>query len=113
MVCSAIDTRYGVPVAIKKLFNPFTHHTIAKRCYREMKILQHLKQDNCLCLLDVFTPSERYESFTCMYLVTPLMTTDLGKVLKGNDIILYCLCCVTVLCMLHNTLSCSYDSYTS
>ncbi len=84
MVCSATDTRFGVQVAIKKLFNTFTHHTFAQRCYRELKILQHLKHDNCLCLLDVFTPAERYESFTCVYLVTPLMTTDLGRVLKGN-----------------------------
>ena len=72
-------------MAIKKLPNPFTYgHLVAKRTYREVKILQHMKHDNCLGLLDVFTPAETIDDFSDVYIVTDLMSTDLDQLLKGK-----------------------------
>ena len=84
LVCSAFDTKYGIKVAIKKIPKPFHHHLLAKRTYRELRILQFLKQDNCIGLLDVFTPANDFEHFSDVYLVSQLMETDLSRLLKGK-----------------------------
>lgn len=47
-VCSAIDTHHGVRVALKKLSNPFSNNVQAKRAYRELRVLKHMKNDNLL-----------------------------------------------------------------
>lgn len=82
-VCSALDTQYNIRVAIKKLHSPFDHHHQAKKSYRELKILEHLKHTNCIGLLDVFTPSETPEEFSDFYMVMHLMSIDLAQLLKG------------------------------
>ncbi|XP_078402750.1 mitogen-activated protein kinase 13-like isoform X4 [Cetorhinus maximus] len=45
-VCSAIDRRTGNKVAIKKLHRPFQSEIYAKRAYRELKLLKHMKHEN-------------------------------------------------------------------
>lgn len=85
LVCSALDTKYGIKVAIKKIPKPFYHHLMAKRTYRELRILQFLKQDNCIGLLDVFTPANDFEHFSDVYLVSQLMETDLSRLLKEQQ----------------------------
>ncbi|XP_041050842.1 mitogen-activated protein kinase 12-like isoform X4 [Carcharodon carcharias] len=45
-VCSAIDRRTGNKVAIKKLHRPFQSEVYAKRAYRELKLLKHMKHEN-------------------------------------------------------------------
>jgi p38 MAP kinase len=84
-VCSALDVEYGIRVAIKKLHAPFDHHHLAKKSYRELKILSHLRHENCIGLLDVFTPAETSEDFSDFYMVTPLMSIDLAQLLKENS----------------------------
>lgn len=49
-----------------------------------MKILTHLKHENCIGLLDVFSPSEEIEEFSDFYMVMHLMSMDLSKLLKGE-----------------------------
>lgn len=82
-MCSALDTHYDIRVAIKKLHAPFDHHHHAKKAYRELKILRHIKHENCIGLLDVFTPAESAKEFHDFYMVMPLMSIDLEKLLKG------------------------------
>lgn len=78
---SAKDTDKERHVAIKKLSDPFQGVIHAKRCYREMKLLTHMKHENVrslslslsilfyfflnkvVSLYDVFTPSEDYSDF--------------------------------------------------
>lgn len=42
----AFDRRMGAKVAIKKLHRPFQSDLFAKRAYRELRLLKHMKHDN-------------------------------------------------------------------
>ncbi|OXB53759.1 hypothetical protein ASZ78_012041 [Callipepla squamata] len=45
-VCSAFDTKTGLRVAVKKLSRPFQSIIHAKRTYRELRLLKHMKHEN-------------------------------------------------------------------
>ncbi|KAJ8257742.1 hypothetical protein GJAV_G00189180 [Gymnothorax javanicus] len=79
-VCSSINDKTKEKVAIKKLHRPFQSEIFAKRAYRELRLLKHMKHENVIGLLDVFTPASDYEDFQDFYLVMPYMYTDLSKV---------------------------------
>ncbi|ROI46612.1 Mitogen-activated protein kinase 13 [Anabarilius grahami] len=81
-VCSSINNKTKEKVAIKKLHRPFQSEIFAKRAYRELRLLKHMKHENVIGLLDVFTPASRLDDFQDFYLVMPYMYTDLSKV-KG------------------------------
>ncbi|XP_063519393.1 mitogen-activated protein kinase 12 isoform X1 [Pongo pygmaeus] len=99
-VCSAVDSRTGAKVAIKKLYRPFQSDLFAKRAYRELRLLKHMRHENVIGLLDVFTPDETLDDFTDLkvpcsgpwhqvcgrYLVMPFMGTDLGKLMKHEKL---------------------------
>lgn len=53
---SALDTMTKKKVAIKKLARPFQTDVHAKRTYRELKLLKHMRHENVIGLLDVFYP---------------------------------------------------------
>lgn len=83
VVCSsASDVSTGARVAIKKLSRPFQGQVHAKRCYRELRLLKHMSHDNVIGLLDVFTPTQDFDSFVDVYLVTELMGSDLHKIIR-------------------------------
>ncbi|TNN28053.1 Mitogen-activated protein kinase 9 [Liparis tanakae] len=46
IVCSALDSVLGVPVAVKKLCRPFQNQTHAKRAYRELVLLKCVNHKN-------------------------------------------------------------------
>ncbi|XP_066559499.1 mitogen-activated protein kinase 13 [Amia ocellicauda] len=79
-VCSAINEKTQEKVAIKKLHRPFQSEIFAKRAYRELRLLKHMKHENVIGLLDVFTPAATLADFQDFYLVMPYMYTDLSKV---------------------------------
>ncbi|KAM9816194.1 mitogen-activated protein kinase 12 [Syngnathus typhle] len=81
-VCSAVDVRTRAKVAIKKLYRPFQSDLFAKRAYRELRLLKHMKHENVIGLLDVFTADLSLDRFNDFYLVMPYMGSDLGKVMK-------------------------------
>uniref|UniRef100_A0AAX7UF85 mitogen-activated protein kinase n=1 Tax=Astatotilapia calliptera TaxID=8154 RepID=A0AAX7UF85_ASTCA len=81
-VCSAIDMETGLKVAVKKLSRPFQSIVHAKRTYRELQLLKHMKHENVIGLLDVFTPATSLKDFTDVYLVTHLMGADLNNIVK-------------------------------
>lgn len=81
-VCSAYDTRSRQKVAIKKLSRPFQSLIHARRTYRELRLLKHMKHENVIGLLDVFTPAITLENFREVYLVTNLMGADLNNIVK-------------------------------
>ncbi|XP_038675902.1 mitogen-activated protein kinase 12-like isoform X2 [Scyliorhinus canicula] len=80
-VCSAMDRRTGNKVAIKKMYRPFQSEIYAKRAYRELKLLKHMKHENVIGLIDVFTPALTLDGFDDFYLVMPFMDADLNKVM--------------------------------
>jgi len=51
-------------VAVKKLSRPFQSLIHARRTYRELRLLKHLKHENVIGLLDVFTPATSIEDFS-------------------------------------------------
>uniref|UniRef100_A0A8D3A4X2 mitogen-activated protein kinase n=1 Tax=Scophthalmus maximus TaxID=52904 RepID=A0A8D3A4X2_SCOMX len=79
-VCSTINEKTAEKVAIKKLHRPFQSEIFAKRAYRELRLLKHMKHENVIGLLDVFTPASGFDDFQDFYLVMPYMFTDLSKV---------------------------------
>ncbi|XP_037622078.1 mitogen-activated protein kinase 12 isoform X2 [Sebastes umbrosus] len=81
-VCSAVDSRTGTKVAIKKLYRPFQSELFAKRAYRELRLLKHMKHENVIGLFDVFTADLSLDRLHDFYLVMPFMGTDLGKIMK-------------------------------
>ncbi|XP_024137142.1 mitogen-activated protein kinase 12 isoform X1 [Oryzias melastigma] len=85
-VCSATDSRTGAKVAIKKLYRPFQSEIFAKRAYRELRLLKHMKHENVIGLLDVFTADLSLDRFLDFYLVMPFMGTDLGKLMKMHKL---------------------------
>uniref|UniRef100_A0AAY4E4Z0 mitogen-activated protein kinase n=1 Tax=Denticeps clupeoides TaxID=299321 RepID=A0AAY4E4Z0_9TELE len=72
----------GLKVAVKKLSRPFQSIIHAKRTYRELRLLKHMKHENVIGLLDVFTPATSLEEFSDVYLVTHLMGADLNNIVK-------------------------------
>uniref|UniRef100_A0AAY4E6V8 mitogen-activated protein kinase n=1 Tax=Denticeps clupeoides TaxID=299321 RepID=A0AAY4E6V8_9TELE len=75
-VCSAYDTRSGLKVAVKKLSRPFQSIIHAKRTYRELRLLKHMKHEN-VSLVRASPPAG------CLtYLVTHLMGADLNNIVK-------------------------------
>ncbi len=85
-VCSANDGQTG-KVAIKKLARPFQSAIHAKRTYRELRMLKHMKHENIIGLIDVFTPSNSLDQdFNDVYLVTPLMGADLNNIVKTQKL---------------------------
>ncbi|XP_043512232.1 mitogen-activated protein kinase p38b-like isoform X2 [Frieseomelitta varia] len=85
-VCSAVDTRTGQKVAIKKLARPFQSAVHAKRTYRELRMLKHMNHENVIGLLDVFHPNSSLEHFQQVYLVTHLMGADLNNIVRTQKL---------------------------
>ncbi|XP_065828877.1 mitogen-activated protein kinase 14-like [Oscarella lobularis] len=81
-VVSALDTKTGNNVAVKKLSRPFQTAIHAKRTFRELRLLKHMHHENVINLLDVFTPNAGADTFNDLYLVTPLMGADLNNIIK-------------------------------
>ncbi|XP_019944801.1 mitogen-activated protein kinase 14A isoform X2 [Paralichthys olivaceus] len=81
-VCAALDMKNVGKVAVKKLSRPFQSIIHAKRMYRELRLLKHMKHENVIGLLDVFTPATSLKEFTDVYLVTHLMGADLNNIVK-------------------------------
>ncbi|RKP09942.1 mitogen-activated protein kinase hog1 [Thamnocephalis sphaerospora] len=81
LVCSAQDQLTMQAVAIKKIMKPFSTPVLAKRTYRELKLLKHLKHENVISLSDIFiSPQED------IYFVTELLGTDLHRLLTSRPL---------------------------
>lgn len=81
LVCSAYDQITQQHVAVKKMMNPFANSAIAKRTYREVKLLKQLRHENLIGLCDIFiSPLED------IYLVTELLGADLSRLLGARPL---------------------------
>ncbi|KAH1029925.1 hypothetical protein HUJ05_003072 [Dendroctonus ponderosae] len=59
----ALDAQTRKKIAIKKLARPFQTAVHAKRTYRELKLLKHMRHENVIGLLDVFYPKHDNSQF--------------------------------------------------
>uniref|UniRef100_A0A3B1JL19 mitogen-activated protein kinase n=1 Tax=Astyanax mexicanus TaxID=7994 RepID=A0A3B1JL19_ASTMX len=83
-VCSAYDIQSGLKIAVKKLSRPFQSIIHAKRTYRELRLLKHMKHENVSdCFLHYY-PADTGVGFSYFikYLVTHLMGADLNNIVK-------------------------------
>ncbi|OBA23282.1 mitogen-activated protein kinase HOG1 [Metschnikowia bicuspidata var. bicuspidata NRRL YB-4993] len=81
LVCSAMDKLTNQNVAVKKIMKPFLTSVLAKRTYRELKLLKHLRHENLITLDDIFlSPLED------IYFVTELQGTDLHRLLTSRPL---------------------------
>ncbi|KAJ3328160.1 MAPK protein hog1 [Blyttiomyces sp. JEL0837] len=81
LVCSAKDQFTGMSVAVKKIMKPFSTPVLAKRTFRELKLLKHLRHENIISLSDIFiSPLED------IYFVTELLGTDLHRLLTSRPL---------------------------
>lgn len=81
LVCSATDKLTQQPCAIKKIMKPFSTPVLAKRTYRELKLLNHLRHENLISMDDIFlSPLED------LYFVTELQGADLHRLLTSRPL---------------------------
>lgn len=85
VVCSAFDTKTAAKVAVKKIPRTFDVLTVAKRTYRELKILRHFRHDNIICIRDIMKPPEDEEDFNDVYVVFDLMEADLHQIIHSDQ----------------------------
>lgn len=81
VVASAIDSRTSQRVAIKKILGAFSSSKMARYVLREVRLLRHLKHAHIVRLLDIDVPRQ-YRAWDEVYIVTPLLRTDLSNALK-------------------------------
>ncbi|KAJ1963570.1 MAPK protein hog1 [Dipsacomyces acuminosporus] len=81
LVCSARDQLTGQAVAVKKIMRPFSSSVLAKRTYRELKLLKHLRHDNIINMSDIFI-----SSLEDIYFVTELLGTDLHRLRQSRPL---------------------------
>jgi p38 MAP kinase len=72
LVCSARDQLTNQNVAVKKIMKPFSTPVLAKRTYRELKLLKHLKHENVISLSDIFISPLEDMYVTQLQLALPL-----------------------------------------
>jgi len=84
VVISAKDTQTGKKVAVKKVAACFADLVDAKRVAREVRLLRRFDHPNVIGLLDLGAPPS-LARFEDVYLVTPLMDTDLHRVIYSRQ----------------------------
>jgi mitogen-activated protein kinase 7 len=85
VVCSAVHRKTRDHVAIKKIPNVFDVKDIAKRTYREIKILKHFKHDNIIAIRELLKPKETQKDFRDIYVVFDLMESDLHRIIYSKQ----------------------------
>lgn len=71
-------------VAIKKIVKAFEHRVFSLRTYRELKIQRLLEHENVLGIKRILKPKDK-KDFNEIYVVTELMETDLGVIIKSGQ----------------------------
>jgi hypothetical protein len=89
VVISASDSKNSETknVAIKLVPRAFQDEVDAKRILREIKLLQHLRHENIISIVDMMPSSVKrnIEEFNDVYIVTDLMETDLHRIIYSKQ----------------------------
>lgn len=81
---SAENTSTGDKVAIKKVPNAFNDLTDALRILREIRLMRHFDHENLLPIADLGVP-ESINSFEDIYIISPLLETDLHRIIYSRQ----------------------------
>ncbi|CAH1802119.1 unnamed protein product [Owenia fusiformis] len=84
VVCSAKHKKTKERVAIKKIPSIFDNIIIAKRTYREIRILRHFKHDNIIGVRDLLKPDDT-NIFKDVYVVLDFMESDLHRIIHSRQ----------------------------
>jgi len=84
VVVSAEDTSSGEKVAIKKVPSAFNDLTDALRILREIRLMKHFEHENILGVSDLGAP-ESLATFEDVYIMSPLMETDLHRIIYSRQ----------------------------
>lgn len=84
IVCSALNSETNEHVAIKKICNVLSNRMDAKRTYREIKLLRHMRHENIIAIKDILPPPRRRD-FDDVYVVYELMDTDLSRIIESKQ----------------------------
>ncbi|CAN8074619.1 unnamed protein product [Agarophyton chilense] len=85
LVVKAIDSTHNSRVAIKKILNAFSSSRMARHVLREVRLLRHLHHPHITHLLDIDVPGQ-YSAWDAVYIVTPLLQTDLKTAFKDGKV---------------------------
>ena len=80
------DPRNSERVALKKMPHVFQNLVTAKRVFRELRMLCSFRHDNVLSAKDVLLPCS-LDTFDELYVLTPLMQSDLHKIIVSNQML--------------------------
>ncbi|MCO5550930.1 hypothetical protein L7F22_004424 [Adiantum nelumboides] len=86
IVCSAVNSETNEYVAIKKICNVLSNRVDAKRTYREIKLLRHMRHENVIAIKDILLPPRRRD-FEDVYVTYELMDTDLSRIIESKQIL--------------------------
>ena len=84
VVISCSDALTGEAVAVKKIQKAFDNMIDAKRVCREIRLLRHLEHENLMSITDIVQPAS-FDSFRDVYIVSPLMETDLHRIIYSRQ----------------------------
>jgi len=84
VVIACQDRVTGEKVAIKKIPGAFNDIIDAKRVLREIKLLLHFDHDNLMHAIEILRPPS-LAAFTDIYIVSPLMETDLHRIIYSKQ----------------------------
>lgn len=71
-------------MAIKKIERAFEHKIFMLRTLRELITMRLMRHENVLSLRTILKPESR-ATFDDIYIVTELMETDLGAIIKSSQ----------------------------
>ncbi|KAJ1393488.1 mitogen-activated protein kinase, partial [Ochromonadaceae sp. CCMP2298] len=87
-VARATDTVSGQNVAISKVKDTFLDVGDARRILWEMRLLNHFdRHTNIIKVQDVMTSPPNAQHFDDIYIVTDLMESDLGRIIRSHQIL--------------------------
>lgn len=84
MICSAFDNRSSRRVVIKKI-SPFFNGSNGSKALTEIMILSCFEHDNIVNILDIVA-APTLRDIQDLYIILPLMETDLNKLLKSRHL---------------------------
>lgn len=88
VVASCHDTVTGKDVAVKKVKAVFDNAIMTKRLLREIKIMRFLQHENIVHVLDLMRSARKSkDDFQDVYIVMPLMSTDLDHIIRSQQIL--------------------------
>eukprot|EP01061_Rhynchopus_euleeides_P005714 TRINITY_DN148_c0_g3_i1.p1 TRINITY_DN148_c0_g3~~TRINITY_DN148_c0_g3_i1.p1 ORF type:complete len:470 (+),score=160.13 TRINITY_DN148_c0_g3_i1:268-1677(+) len=95
-VCGAVDTMTNQKVAIKRVHKAkagtegsvtiLNDAFLAKRVFREIKLLSHFNHENILGLISVMSQPEYPEPLEKLYMVMECMDTDLSQIIRDTSV---------------------------